>query len=173
MNTDEGQSGETEKERIDRELIELLNEIRVALPGVQVLFAFLLTVPFSQGFSKLDDADRRVYFFAVLCTAIASALLIAPTAHHRMRFRSGSKERMLRMANSLALGGTFFLALAIGAVVYVISTVIHTGRWPGVVAGLVAGFTILLWFALPLTYPSEDDRATSDTDRGRSATNVP
>jgi hypothetical protein len=149
---------EDHKARIDRELMELLNELRVALPGVQVLFAFLLTVPFSQRFGELDAADRRVYFAAVLLTAVASALLIAPTAHHRLRFRAGSKEQMLRVANVLALGGTFALALAIGAVVYVISSVLYSGAAPRVIAGAVTGATVLLWFVLPLTYPSGENK---------------
>jgi hypothetical protein len=154
-----GRSGgrEDQKERVDRELIELLNELRVALPGVQVLFAFLLTVPFSQRFGVLSADDRRVYFAAVLGSAVASALLIAPSAHHRLRFRSGSKERMLKTANALAVAGMAVLALSMGAVVYVIAVVLHSTTTAGVVAGAVTAFIGALWFVLPLTYPKEED----------------
>ena len=93
-----GQSGdgeETHSQRVNRELIELLNELRVALPGVQVLFAFLLAVPFAQGFAQTNDFQRDLFFGTLLATAISTALLIAPSAYHRMNFRERDKERML------------------------------------------------------------------------------
>src|SRR5918997_1649284 len=121
LNPDEG-----DKERVDRELIELLNELRVALPGVQVLFAFLLVVPFSQRFDVLSASDRRVFFAPLLGPAAASAFLIAPSAHHRIRFRSGNKERMLKVANGLAVAGMVALTFSMGCVVYVISAVLHS-----------------------------------------------
>jgi hypothetical protein len=154
-----GQRGydEDPKERVDRELIELLNELRVALPGVQVLFAFLLVVPFSQRFDVLTASDRRVYFAAVLGSAAASAFLIAPSAHHRLRFRSGSKERMLKIANALAIAGMVALAFSMGCVVYVISTVIHSAATAAVITGVVTAGIVALWFVLPLTYPRDAD----------------
>ena len=154
-----GQRGYDEgpKERVDRELIELLNELRVALPGVQVLFAFLLVVPFSQRFDALSASDRRVYFAAVLGSAAASAFLIAPSAHHRLRFRSGAKERMLKIANALAIAGMVALAFSMGCVVYVISTVIHSAATAAVITGVVTAGIVALWFVLPLTYPREPD----------------
>src|SRR5437588_7891756 len=91
--------------RLNRELIELLNELRVGLPGVQVLFAFLLTVPFTQRFSRLDSIQRDIYFLAVLSTALASAFLIAPSAYHRLRWRQRDKERMLETSNHMAVIG--------------------------------------------------------------------
>jgi hypothetical protein len=93
---------------LDRELIELLNELRVALPGVQVLFAFLLAVPFANGWERVTDLQRDVFFVAFLATAAASILLIAPSAHHRLRWREGDKEQMLRRAGltaALVAGG--------------------------------------------------------------------
>jgi hypothetical protein len=148
---------EDPKERVDRELIELLNELRVALPGVQVLFAFLLVVPFSQRFDVLTASDRRVYFAAVLGSAAASAFLIAPSAHHRLRFRSGAKERMLKVANALAIAGMVALAFSMGCVVYVISTVIHSAATAAVITGAVTAGIVALWFVLPLTYPRDAD----------------
>jgi hypothetical protein len=155
---DRGGYDEDPKERVDRELIELLNELRVALPGVQVLFAFLLVVPFSQRFDVLSAADRRVYFAAVLGSAAASAFLIAPSAHHRLRFRSGAKERMLKVANALAVAGMVALAFSMGCVVYVISSVLHSPTTAALVTGVVTAGIVALWFVLPLTYPRGKDR---------------
>src|SRR3954471_13947215 len=106
-------SEETEKERLDRELIELLNELRVALPGVQVLFAFLLGLPFTQRFEQIDGATEVMYVVSLVSAAAASAFLIAPSAHHRLRWRSRDKERLLRTSNRQAIAGTALLAVGI------------------------------------------------------------
>ncbi|MCU1358190.1 MAG: hypothetical protein JWM89_3608 [Acidimicrobiales bacterium] len=143
---------ETEKDRLNRELDQLLGELRVALPGVQVLFAFLLTVPFSQRFTALDETARDVYFAAVTLTAAASLLLIAPTVHHRLRFREGTKEELIQMATHLAIVGSGLLALAMGAAIYVVGAAAfpHSrARWAGVAFVLLAG---LVWFVLPFHY---------------------
>ena len=133
----------------DRELIELLNELRVALPGVQVMFAFLLTVPFSQGFPKLTPEQRSVYFAAFIATAIATVLLIAPSAYHRLRWRDHDKEHLLVLSNRLAIAGTIFLALAMSAVVFVITDFIY-GGWSPWVTGAVALLFAWFWYGLPL-----------------------
>jgi hypothetical protein len=138
------------KERRDRELIELLNELRVALPGVQVLFAFLLTVPFSQRFSTVTQPQKLVYFVAVLCAAAATALLIAPTAYHRVQFREGDKEKLLHISNRLTLGGLFFLAVSIGCVVFFITDVLFSGVIVVVASVGNALLFALLWFVLPV-----------------------
>lgn len=143
---------ETPEERADRELIELLNELRVALPGVQVLFAFLLTIPFSQRFGVLDSGDRRLYFAAVLATAAATLFLIAPTAHHRLRFRAPVKEQLLRVANVFALAGLVCLAFAVTAATFVVTDVIYPGTLPRVVAASMAGAFVVGWFLVPLLY---------------------
>jgi hypothetical protein len=142
---------EDDDKRRDRELIELLNELRVALPGVQVLFAFLLTVPFTQRFQILTPAQKNVYFVSVLATAAASALLIAPTAYHRVRWRSRDKERMLNLSNTLSIWGTAFLALAITLVVYVITDVLFGGWLTLVVTILLGALFVGLWYVLPLS----------------------
>jgi hypothetical protein len=149
-------------ERANRELMELLNELRVALPGIQVLFAFLLTIPFSQRFSTLDASDRRIYFAAVMATAAATLCLIAPTAHHRLRFRAAVKEHLLRVANVLTVLGLVLLAFAISAVTYVITDLIYPGAAPRTVAAVLAGAFVVVWFVLPLLYrpaptPSADE----------------
>jgi hypothetical protein len=144
------QGGDTSKSRRDRELMELLNELRVALPGVQVLFAFLLTVPFAQGFRDITPTQRNVYFAAVLCAAAATALLIAPSAYHRIQFREGDKERMLKISNALALAGLFFLASAVVCSMFVITDVVIGGTWTPVVTVIFAATFAFLWYGLPL-----------------------
>jgi hypothetical protein len=146
---------ETPGERANRELIELLNELRVALPGVQVLFAFLLTVPFTQRFDDLDSGDRRVFYAAVLLTAVATLCLIAPSAHHRLRFRGNVKEHLLRAANVFAVVGLALLALAMSAVTYVVTDLVYPGDLPALVAALLIGAFALVWFVLPFLYRSE------------------
>lgn len=120
----------------DRELIELLNELRVALPGVQVLFAFLLVVPFSQGFTKVTPTQKAVYFAAFLFTALATAFLIAPTSYHRLRWRAKDKEQMLVTSNRLTIVGTAALALAISCVVYFITDFLYSEMSAGVTAAM-------------------------------------
>ena len=144
------QSGSGEKGRRDRELMELLNELRVALPGVQVLFAFLLTVPFTQRFPAITTAQRNAYFAAFLTAAAATAFLIAPTAYHRIRFREGDKERMLKTANALAIIGTVFLALSVVCVVFVITDILFETGVATVVTAVFAGLFSGLWYGLPL-----------------------
>jgi hypothetical protein len=150
-------TGEDAHERTARELIELLQELRIVIPGVQVLFAFLLTVPFSQGFTKLDSLQRGVFFATLLCTAAATALLIAPSSHHRLLFRQGVREQRVKMGNVLAILGLVFLVPAMVGVLFVITDLMF-----GMVAAIVAtavvalGF-VLLWFVLPYFYPDNDD----------------
>ena len=133
----------------DRELIELLTELRVALPGIQVLFAFLLVVPFSQGFARVTNTQKAVYFAAFLCTAVATAFLIAPTSYHRLRWRERDKEQMLITSNRLAILGTVFLALAMTAVVFFITDFLYGGVSSWVTAA-AAGVFAWFWFGLPI-----------------------
>ncbi len=142
--------GEDRGEQLDRELIELLNELRVALPGVQVLFGFLLTVPFSQGWERVTLTERRVFFATFLCTAVATALLIAPSAQHRILWRAQDKEALLKRANIMAIAGTVFLALAVTGAVWVVTDVIYDQAPTAVVTGGVAGLFAWIWFVVPL-----------------------
>jgi hypothetical protein len=141
---------ETKKERLDRELNELLQELRVALPGVQVLFAFLLTVAFSQQFPNLTDLQRNVYFGTFLMTALTTVMFIAPTSYHRIRWREYDKEQMLVTSTHLALWGTVFLALAIAGTVFLITHVMFGLRPAAIVAGVITGILTWFWFGLPL-----------------------
>jgi hypothetical protein len=137
---------------LDRELLELLNELRVALPGVQVLFAFLLAVPFTTGWERVTDFQRDVFFIAFLCTAAASILLIAPSAYHRLRWREGEKEQMLVTSNRLAIAGTVFLALGMTAVVLLISDLLFKAWWAALTTAIVAGGFAWFWYGIPFVH---------------------
>ena len=149
-------TSESHKERIDRELIELLNELRVALPGVQVLFAFLLTLPFTPGFERVSTSDRRVYFAAVVLTALASMFLIAPSAHHRVRFRDKAKEQLLVAASVYALIGLALLALAMAASLWLLTDVIYNSARASWTAGGIGLLTLVFWFIVPRLYRSDE-----------------
>jgi len=141
---------ESKEEKLDRELIELLNELRVALPGVQVLFAFLLIVPFSQGYADMTELQRDVYFATFLLAAAATALLIAPSAYHRLEWRRGDKEHLLQVSNGLAIAGTVLLALAISGTVFVVTDVLFEATSAAIVAGLTTAFFGWFWYGMPL-----------------------
>ena len=141
---------ESRRERVNRELIELLNELRVALPGVQVLFAFLLAVPFSAGWDKVTSFQKDVFFATLIATAISTACFIVPTAYHRINFRKREKENILLISNKFAIAGIMFLALSMIGVIVLITDVIYSDD-AAVVTGILA-FLVFggLWLALPL-----------------------
>ena len=141
---------ETEQERVDRNLQELLGELRVALPGVQVLFAFLLVVPFNQRFADVTDFQEKVYFVTLLCTAGASAFLIAPSVHHRIAFRHQDKEWIVLTANRLAIVGLGFLAVAMTGVILLVTDVLYGAATAAAATASVGLLFGLLWYALPL-----------------------
>jgi hypothetical protein len=150
-------AGESRDERLNRELIELLNELRVALPGVQVLFAFLLTVPFSGRFRSLSDAQRALYFATFVGTAVATVLLMAPVAYHRIRFRQRDKESLIRTSNRFAIVGTIFLALSITCAASLITELLFG---PPAAIGVAAAVLLLIawvWYAIPLSRRVRDD----------------
>ena len=144
------ESQEDKSERLNRELIELLNELRVALPGVQVLFAFLLTVPFQQGFQRMTELQRDVYFSAVLLSAASTLCLIAPSAMHRILWRQRDKENLLVTANYLSIAGITFLALGMVAVLLLITDVMFGATAIALVTGVAGGLFAWLWFGFPL-----------------------
>jgi Family of unknown function (DUF6328) len=148
---------EDHHERTAREQIELLQELRIVIPDVQVLFAFLLTVPFNQRFTQLTTMQRDVFFATLLCTAAATALLIAPSAHHRLLFRKGVREERLKMGNILAILGLAFLVPAMVGVVYVITDLIFGLTTALVVTIVMALSFLLLWFVLPLPYRGNNE----------------
>jgi Kef-type K+ transport system membrane component KefB len=149
---------ESDEERRNRELIELLNELRVALPGVQVLFAFLLAVPFANGFPKLGKLDRDIFFVAFISTALSTVALIAPSSYHRLRWRQHDKERMLVVSNILTIVGLALLAVAITCAVFVITDFLFHRSWAAVFTALVAAAFLILWYGLPLAALISDRR---------------
>src|SRR5215218_5447878 len=141
--------GETRQERVNRELIELLNELRVALPGVQFLFAFLLIVPFQQTRDQLTDFQLDVYFAALLASAVATGLLIAPAAQHRVLFRQHDKEALLSRSNGAATLGLTVLALAIVGAVLLVTDVLFDLTLAWVTAAIVGVLLAWWWIAGP------------------------
>jgi hypothetical protein len=141
---------ETEDERADRNLSDLLQELRVALPGVQVLFAFLLTVPFSQRFSELSKFQQWLYFGVMITVALATVMLVAPTAGHRILFRRQQKEFIVTLSNTLALVGLLLLAIAMTGAIGLISDFIF-GTTTAVISTVVMAAAFLgFWFFGPI-----------------------
>ncbi|HTF60335.1 MAG TPA: DUF6328 family protein [Actinomycetes bacterium] len=154
--------GESKGERLDRELIELLQELRVVIPGVQVLLAFLLTAPFQQRFAQLPGSMRNAFFASIACATLATAFLIAPSAHHRLRWRAGEKERLVRVGTRMAILGTVFLAAAIVLALYVVTDVLFTTNL-AVLTGLAALVLFgVLWYVVPLTGRSSSDESSDE-----------
>jgi uncharacterized membrane protein len=148
---------ETPKERADRELIELLNELRIVLPGVTVLFAFLLAVPFAKGWSKVTPFERDVFLVAFLATGVSVAFLTAPSSYHRLRFRAGDKERIVRVGNRLSIVGITAFAVALGAVVLLVFDYVLARGAAIVVTVVFTLLVIALWYGLPLLGKLQDD----------------
>jgi Family of unknown function (DUF6328) len=137
-------------DQLDQKLIEFLNELRVALPGVQVLFAFLLAVPFASGWERVTRFQRDVFFIAFLCTAAATMLLIAPSAYHRLRWKDDDLKGLLEIANRLTIAGISFLALGMTAVVLLITDLLFSSGPAIVVTGVVALGFGWFWYGLAL-----------------------
>lgn len=141
---------ESEEERLDRNLDELLQGLRVALPGIQVLFAFLLVVPFQQGWTGVTSFEKSVYYVTLLLTAAACICLIAPTARHRIRFRELDKEWIVRTSNRLAIAGLAFMGAAICGVLLLVSHVVYDGAIVVVAPAVVGALILWVWFGAPL-----------------------
>jgi Family of unknown function (DUF6328) len=140
----------TEEAKRDRQMIELLNELRVALPGVQILFAFLLTVPFTQRFPQLTAFQRDVFYITLVAATLSAACLIAPSAAHRLRFHQQEREWLIESANVLMIAGLGFLTVAIGAAFLLITDVLFDGARVWIYSGLVWLTILALWFGRPL-----------------------
>lgn len=141
---------ETPMERSNRQLIELLNELRIVLPGITVLFGFLLAVPFARGWTRVSTFQRDVFVVAFLATAVSVALLMAPSSYHRIRFRQGDRERMLTISNRLSIAGISATAVALASVVLLVTDfVVSRGFAIAATASLLV-LVFLLWYGLPL-----------------------
>jgi hypothetical protein len=148
---------ESRRERVNRELIELLNELRVALPGVQVLFAFLLAVPFANGWTKVTEGQKNIFFATLVATAISTACFIVPTAYHRLNFRKREKERILLLSNKFAIAGILFLAVSMIGVIVLITDVIYSQTAAYVVGALAFLVFGGLWLVLPMIRRQAED----------------
>lgn len=141
---------ETPLERCDRNLVELLQEVRVVQTGVQVLFAFLLTVPLAARFPELSSFQRYCYFATLLATGAAAVLLVAPTAYHRILFRLGDKEHLVVMANRFTLAGLAFVAISMVGALLLVTDLLFAGTAAAVTAVLTAVILVAVWCLLPL-----------------------
>jgi MFS family permease len=141
---------ETELERSDRNLAELMQEVRVVQTGVQVLFGFLLTVPFTTRFSDLGAGERRLYFATLAVAGAAAMLLIAPSSHHRVLFRCGDKQHLVRIANRYALAGLACVALAMVGAVSLVADLVFGGASAGIAGAVAASVCAWCWYVQPL-----------------------
>jgi hypothetical protein len=138
------------RQRVNRELSELLNELRVALPGVQVLFAFLLTVPFQQGFQRASQFQRNVYYVTLLLSALAIVLLVAPAAQHRLLFRKQNKEGMLFRFNKYAVAGQLCLGAALTGALLLVTSYMFGNPRAIVTTAVTVSFVLVFWVVWPL-----------------------
>jgi Na+/melibiose symporter-like transporter len=141
---------ESEAERADRNLGELLQELRVAGLGVQVLFGFLLSLPFTTRFTHLSPGQRNLYLATIVLAAVATALLLGPVAYHRLVFRQGKKERLVRAANIMAITGLGTVGLAVSAAVLLVTGYVSSGLTAGLITAFVTCMFAGLWFVFPL-----------------------
>jgi len=161
------QRRESDLQRLDRNFNELLQELRVAQTGVQILFAFLLTLAFTQRFGSVTNFQRGLYYATLVASALATSLLIAPVPLHRVLFRRHQKRRLVEAANRLAVGGLIALWLALAGVLWFITDVLY-GSGPGVAAAVVSLLWFgSLWFALPLRWITRRDLDRDDADLDR------
>ena len=149
---DPGPRDESQEERDDRNLAELLQELRVAGLGVQVLFGFLLSLPFTTRFAQLSPGQRNLYLGTIVLAAVATALLLGPVAYHRLVFRQGQKERLVRAANIMAIAGLATVGLAVSAAVLLVTDYVSSGLTAGLITAFVTILFAGLWFAFPLAH---------------------
>ena len=138
------------KQELDQEWSELVEEHRLAMPGTQVLFAFLLVLPFQRRFQELSDQQTYVYYAALLCAAVAIVLLITPTAAHRLLWRHGDKDVLLRVSTVTGIAATGFLAAGMTASVYLITDFLFGEPATAIVTAVLAGLFVAFWYGLPL-----------------------
>jgi hypothetical protein len=146
----EAERDESRPQRLDRNTVELLNELRIAGTGIQVMFAFLLIVPFNTGWKQVDGFERTVYFVTLLVVALAAFLLMAPPIHHRLLFRHGEKPFLIRVGNYMAIGGMVCLGVGFIGILILVSDVVVGGAAPAIVGAVAAAIVVALWFVLPL-----------------------
>jgi Flp pilus assembly protein TadB len=161
MSDTEDRRDETGLERWDRNFIELLQELRVAQTGVQILFAFLLTLPFTNRFKEISDLDKTVYVITLVAAATATALLIAPVSDHRQVFRQGRKPELVRTASTLAQAGLGALLVAIIGAMFLVLDVVAGLGWATGLAVVITLLYLALWYLLPKLIRA---RSTSESE---------
>lgn len=154
--SEQGERRESEKERLDRNLMELLQELRVVLTGIQVLLAFLLVLPFQQGWAQVTEFEQTVYYVTLLLTAASSVCLIAPTPRHRMRFRETDKRWIVYTSNRLALAGIVFLGGAMCGVLMLLTHFVYSSTLTAIVVAVFVTIVAWLWFLAPLVRELRD-----------------
>ena len=150
MNEFRDTRGETQLERLDRNLAELTGELRVVVTGVQVLFAFLLVVPFDSGFSGIGSFERATYFVTLILATLSAVCTIAPSAHHRLLFRRDDKQNVVESANRVVIAGLVFLALAMCGSLLLVASKLFGVAVGAITVTLVGIPFFLLWFAIPM-----------------------
>jgi Family of unknown function (DUF6328) len=138
-------------------MIELLNELRVALPGVQILFGFLLTAPFAQGFRRINGFEKALFYGTLLCTALSTICFIAPSATHRLRFHQSDRQYVIETANKYAIAGLVFLAIAIALALVMITDVLYNGAAVFAFPLVIALLLVAIWFVRPLLRGREEN----------------
>jgi amino acid permease len=152
--------GESERQRWDRNFADLLQELRVAQTGVQILFAFLLTLPFSNGFPKTTEFQKIVYVVALMCAAFATAMIISPVAFHRALFRQGRKPELVRFAHRMATAGLGFMLVSMVASIMLITAYLLNTWIAAILTAVAAGVFLTFWAIFPIvrhTWIDEDD----------------
>jgi hypothetical protein len=139
-----------DEEKRDRQMIELLNELRVALPGVQFLLAFLLTVPFAQGFERVTTTQKAIFYAALIATAVSTVFLIAPSATHRMRFHRRDRAFVVESAHQYLIAGLSCLAVALVLALVMVTDFLFDGLVAWLAPALVAALVLVVWFVRPL-----------------------
>ncbi|WP_406297866.1 DUF6328 family protein [Embleya sp. NBC_00888] len=141
---------ETSKERLDRELNELLQGLRIAIPGVQFMYAFLLTVPFAQGFARVTEFQKDVFLVALISTALSSVCFIAPAVQHRLLFRGGAKDVLLRRSNRYGIAGALALAVAMTSAILLVVDYLFGRSWALSVAIPLSALILWVWLLQPV-----------------------
>ncbi|GGN86654.1 membrane protein [Actinoplanes lobatus] len=157
---------ETEKQRWDRNFGDLLQELRVAQTGVQILFAFLLTLPFSSGFPKATAFQKETYIVALISAAFATAMIISPVAFHRALFRQGRKPELVRHAHRMASGGLAFMLISMVSSVLLITDYLLDWMWAIPLTVVTAGWFLTFWAILPFAHREwgEDEDGSAPVD---------
>jgi len=165
---------EDEGKRLDREVDELMQELRAVIPGAQVLFGLLLTVAFTERFRELGDTERYVYFGTFVSALVALVLLLGPASFHRLRFRCYDKERLLRVANVEMIAALAFVAASIGGVAYLVTSIVVSAPVAAVTSAVLVSVAAVVWWVVPLAHRERDRRRTnSRPEAARQGTSRP